>query len=205
MNTKKITHIVFDFGGVLLDWNPRYLYTKIFDDAQEMEYFLEHVCTYPWNQEQDRGRTFAEAIQELVKIHPKYTSQIQAYFDRWIEMISGEVEGVSTILLALHQAGYPLYGLTNWSSETLPLVKDQYDFFNVFLGIVVSGEEKVMKPDPEIYKILINRYGLTPEATLFIDDNAENIEAAQQFKLNTIHFQSHTQLQEALKTYGIQL
>ena len=206
MNTNQpITHIVFDFGGVLLDWNPRYMYKHIFEDPEEMEYFLENITTYPWNLQQDKGRPFAEAIEELVKIHPQYTAQIQAYFDRWIEMISGEVAGVSDVLLALDKTGYPLYGLTNWSAETLPLVQAEYDFFKVFKGIVVSGEEKVIKPDPKIYEILLERYALPPTTTLFIDDNLENIKAAQAFGIQTIHFQSITQLKQNLKDYEIKL
>ena len=166
-----VKNIVFDFGGVLLDWNPKYFYRTYFKDEKEMEYFLSHICTEEWNAEQDKGRSFEEGVRLLQKQYPQYTEPIRMFKDKWECMLKGEFTRSVDLLKRLKGEGYGIYGLTNWSAETIPLVYSKYNFFQLFDGIVVSGEEKVIKPDPKIYRILLERYNLTAENTLFIDDN----------------------------------
>ncbi len=196
-------NIVFDFGGVLIDWNQKYLYRKIFDDDEEIDFFIENICTPAWNDGLDRGRSFAEATEELVARHPEYTEAINAYHHRWTEMVGGLIDGTSETLIELHDRGYRLYGLTNWSHETLPKVIPDYPFFERLEGIVVSGEEKVAKPDAEIYEILLTRYGLVAEESIFIDDNAHNIQAAMTLGFKTHHFQSDGRLRDWLREIDI--
>lgn len=183
-----VKDIVFDFGGVLMDWDPRYLYRTYFKDEAQMEYFLSHICTDAWNAEQDRGRTFDEGISLLLRQYPQYADPIRMYKDRWECMLKGEFPRSVELLKRLKEQGYGIYGLTNWSAETIPLAYAKYDFFSLFDGIVVSGEEKIIKPDPEIFKILLERYNLTAEDTLFIDDSPANIEAARRLGFRTILF-----------------
>lgn len=183
-----IKDIVFDFGGVLMDWDPRYLYRTYFKDEAQMEYFLSHICTDAWNAEQDRGRTFDEGISLLLRQYPQYAEPIRMYKDRWECMLKGEFPRSVELLKRLKEQGHGIYGLTNWSAETIPLAYAKYDFFSLFDGIVVSGEEKIIKPDPEIFRILLERYNLTAEDTLFIDDSPANIEAARRLGFRTILF-----------------
>lgn len=202
--TKPITDIIFDFGGVLIDWNPRYLYAGMFDNADEMEYFLLEICTSEWNDHLDRGRSFESATLELCNEYPEYATPIRAYHHRWIEMIGGLIPGTAETLEKLYETGrYTLYGLTNWSAETLPLVKERYSFFSRLKGIVVSGEEGLSKPDPAIYRLLLSRFGLNPQQTLFIDDNVKNIEAASQQGIQTIQFTTNEQLVLKLSAAGL--
>lgn len=183
-----IKNIVFDFGGVLLDWNPRYFYRTFFRDKKEMEYFLTTVCSPEWNAEQDRGRPFAEGIKLLQFQYPEYREAIQLYGDRWEDMIKGEIpEGVN-LLHELKAAGYDIYGLTNWSAETLWITYRKHDFFTLLDGIVVSGEEKLIKPDKRIYEVLLNRYNLNAEECVFIDDSPANIKAAAELGFKAILF-----------------
>ncbi len=183
-----IKDVVFDFGGVLMDWDPRYLYRTYFKDEEQMEYFLSHICTDAWNAEQDRGRTFDEGVSLLLRQYPQYAEPIRMYKDRWESMLKGEFPRSVELLRRLKEQGYGIYGLTNWSAETIPIAFAKYDFFSLFDGIVVSGEEKLIKPDPKIYRILLDRYKLTAENTLFIDDSPANIEAASQLGFQTILF-----------------
>uniref|UniRef100_UPI0039A68227 HAD family hydrolase n=1 Tax=Ornithobacterium rhinotracheale TaxID=28251 RepID=UPI0039A68227 len=192
-----IDTIIFDFGGVLVDWNPRYVFQKYFDTEEEMEWFLANVCTDEWNMEQDRGRSFAEATQMLQKQFPQYHDLIAKFYGEWEDMLKSEIPETVEILKELSQK-YPLYGLTNWSAESIGIAYKRYDFFSLFKGIVVSGEEKLIKPEPEIYQVLLKRYNLTPENCLFIDDNAANIKAAQQEKINTIQFTTPENLRKDL-------
>ena len=198
-----IDTIVFDFGGVLIDWNPRYLYQKIFEKGAEMEYFLSQICTPYWNEQMDIGRTFHEAIKELVSFYPHYIKEINAYYDRWPEMISGPIEGTPQTLHDLKHEENNLYGLTNWSAETLPLIRDKYNFFSLFDGIVVSGEERCTKPDSKIYQILIDRYKIQPENAIFIDDNIHNINTASLLGFKVIHFANDQMLRNALREFGL--
>ena len=191
--------IIFDFGGVLIDWDPRHLYKKIFADDSEMEWFLGNVCTMSWNLEQDGGRPFADAVALLQQQHPQYAEQIQAYHTRWHEMLNGSIEDTVTVLRELKQDGYTVYGLTNWSAETFPVALGLYDFLAELDGIVVSGVEKMVKPDIAIFNLLLQRYNLTPGQCIFIDDNIYNIEAAANMGIEAIHFTSPAQLRQRLQ------
>lgn len=203
MNKKPITSVVFDIGGVLIDWNPRHLYRNIFDSEAETEWFLENITTSEWNRKQDAGRSFEAAISELTSRFPAYSSQIEAYYHRWPEMISGEIPESVTVLKQVKSVGYPVYALTNWSAQTFPLVSDEYPLFGFFDGIVVSGLEGVAKPDVEIFHLLIDRYGLDPSSTVFIDDSLPNIESAGTLGFQTIHFKSSRQMREKLTHIGV--
>lgn len=197
-------NIVFDFGGVLVDWNPRYLYDKYFGDEERSQWFLDNICLYSWNLQMDGGKPFAEGVRELQAEHPEWAEAIGIYHTRWIEMMGGEVEGTADVLRALKRAGYGIYGLTNWSAETFPLIRDIYPVFGEFDGIVVSGEEHLLKPDAAIYRCLIDRYGLQAEESIFIDDNAANVEAARGVGMKALRFESARQLADELRnTYGL--
>ena len=183
-----IKNIVFDFGGVLIDWNPRYLYREYFNDDRKMEDFLSGICTNEWNSEQDRGRPFDEGVKLLEERFPQYTEAIRMYRDRWGDMLGGEIPGTAALLMRLKGLGYGIYGLTNWSAETMPIAYERYGFLRLLDGVVVSGEEKVIKPDPRIYRILLDRYGLKAEESVFIDDSPANVEAARQLGFRGIVF-----------------
>ncbi len=204
MNRSSIDTVVFDLGGVLIDWNPRYLFRKIFDHTSEMEYFLREICSFDWNEQQDAGRPLSEATALLVERYPSYKMQIQAYYGRWEEMLGGAIEGTVAILETLFtQGSHRLYALTNWSHETFPVAQQQFRFLNLFEDILVSGEVKLKKPDPRIYQLLFDRFAIDPASSLFIDDSLRNVEAARTAGLNTIHFQSPQQLLHELKMIGI--
>ena len=183
-----IRNIVFDFGGVLIDWNPRYLYRTYFNDDREMEYFLSHVCTGEWNAEHDRGRTFDEGVRLLEERFPQYSEAIRLYRDGWESMLHGEFPGTVALLMKLKKLGYGIYGLTNWSAETFPIARSKYPVLHRFDGIVVSGQEKLIKPDPRIFGILLERYGLNAGECIFIDDSPANIETAARLGFNTLLF-----------------
>jgi 2-haloacid dehalogenase len=200
MHHKNIETIIFDLGGVLVDWNPRYLYRKIFKTEEEITWFLENICTSEWNDEQDAGRSFEEATALLLAKHPQYEEAIKAWYGRWQETITGPVHDTVEILKHFkEQKSHRLYALTNWSEQTFPWALDNFEFLHWFEGIVVSGVEKTRKPFPEIYQILFDRYKIDPTSALFIDDNLNNIVAAKKLGLNTIHFLSPAQLNEELK------
>lgn len=195
-----IKTIIFDLGGVLIDWNPNHLYKKIIPDEDKRAYFLSNICTFEWNECQDEGRTLAEATQVLVEKYPEYRAEIEAYYGRWEEMLGGPIQVTVDILNALHQSNkYPIYALTNWSYETFPTALERYDFLQLFDDIVVSGEEKMKKPDPRIYNLLLNKHQLSASSTLFIDDSLKNIEAAHNLGLQTIHLKSPDSLENELK------
>jgi len=196
--------VVFDLGGVLIDWNPRHLYRKLFaGDENAMEVFLSEVCTVEWNERQDAGRTFAEAIDELLPRHADKIDLIEAFGRRFDEMITGVVAGTVDILADLKRAGVPRYALTNWSAETFPPQRDRFPFLSWFDGIVISGEEGVIKPDPRIFRILLDRYRIAPEEAVFIDDNPANAAAAAALGIYGIHFRSPDLLRRQLETLGL--
>ena len=195
----KIQNIIFDFGGVLIDWNPIYLYGNVFETEEEMNYFLENVCRYDWNVLQDAGRPLSEATTLLQREHPEFSEQINYYYGRWEEMLGGTIDENVKLIKPLKKR-YKLYGLTNWSAETLPIAMERYSFFKDLDGIVVSGDEKIVKPNPEIYEILLDRYNLEAESSLFIDDNAENIETAKKIGFKTVHFTDGVNLEQLLKS-----
>lgn len=204
MIMKQIKTVIFDLGGVLIDWNPEYLYHKIFPDEEERKYFLQNVCTPEWNEEQDGGRPLKEATEALVKTHPQYETAIRAYYGRWHEMLNGPIEKTVDLLRQLKKKKHlKVYALTNWSAETFPIAYHQYDFLQWFEDIIVSGREHVRKPFPEIFQLLCDRFQINPEESLFIDDNLRNVKAAAHFGFQTIHFTTPEQLSEALKTNGL--
>lgn len=198
----EIKNIVFDFGGVLLDWNPRYFYKNVFSDKSEMEFFLREVCNPQWNLKMDAGYSFAEATKELLDQHPEYKTEIDLYLRNWETMIGGEIIENSKLLKPL-KAKYRLFGLTNWSAEAFPVVYEKYPFFKNFEGIIVSGQEKLVKPDKEIYELLLSRYGLLPDESLFIDDSIKNIETARELGFATIHINGSNSLEEQLAKSGL--
>lgn len=201
-----IQTIIFDLGGVLIDWNPRYLYRKIFKTEAEVTWFLDNICTGEWNDQQDGGRSFEDATAELIAQHPDWEAPIRAWYDRWQETISGAIPGTVDVLRTLRdRREHRLYALTNWSAQTFPWALDNFEFLHWFEGIVVSGVEKSRKPFPEFYQILFDRYQVNPAQTLFIDDNPKNIVGAREVGLHTIQFQSPEQLRADLQTYGISL
>ena len=199
-----IDTVVFDLGGVLIDWNPRHLYRKIFDSEGEMEWFLEHVCTHDWNEKQDAGRPFEEATAELLEKFPEHEVAIRAWYGRWEETIRGSIPETVEILKEIRATRkYKLYALTNWSSQTFPWALNNFEFLHWFEGIVVSGDEKTRKPFPEFYQILLDRYQIDPGKAIFIDDVPRNLQGAEVLGIKGIHFQSPGQLRTELKTLGL--
>jgi 2-haloacid dehalogenase len=200
----KRTGAVFDLGGVLIDWNPRHLYRKLFPgDEAGMERFLSEVCSPSWNLEQDRGRSWAEATALLVAQYPDHSTMIRAYHARWREMLAGPIEGSVEILRELKQAGVPLYALTNWSRETFPHALALYDFLGWFEAIIVSGQEGLVKPDPRIFQLLADRHGLDFTNLAYIDDSPRNAAAATELGMHGIHFTAPAQLRDELNALGL--
>ena len=199
-----IRSVVFDLGGVLIDWNPRYLYRKLFagDDAA-MEHFLTHVCNNAWNLAQDGGRRWADAIELLSAEHPQHHQLISAYRARWDEMLNGPIQGTLDVLAELKDKSVPIYALTNWSAETYPIAKMRYEFLGWFRDVLVSGDEKLVKPDPRIYKLLLSRNGLRADEAVFIDDALHNVAGAQAVGMAALHFQSPAKLRADLTTLGL--
>jgi 2-haloacid dehalogenase len=195
--------VVFDIGGVLLDWNPRYLYRKLFDDEDEMERFLAEVCTMQWHSAHDRGVPFSRSSAELAAAHPEHAELIAAWGARSEEMVGGEIAEVVQLLAALRRADVRCYALTNMEAETYPLRRDRYEFFGWFDGTVVSAHERIAKPDPEIFRRLLARFGLGAERTVMIDDSLPNLEAAREIGMQTVHFRSGAQLRGWLTTSGL--
>lgn len=196
-----IKNIIFDFGGVLLDWNPRYLYKSYFNNDEEMEHFLADICNGEWNIKQDAGRPFAEAVKELQAKFPEYAEAIQMYDDDWEKMLKCELPESIDLLKELKSMGYGIYGLTNWSAEKIGYAFANYSFFSLFDGIVVSGVEKVVKPDRRIYEILLERYSLKPGECVFIDDNQDNVDMAKVLGINAIRFDNIGNVKEHLETF----
>ena len=195
---------VFDLGGVLLDWNPRHLYRKLFaGDEAAMEHFLATVCTHEWNRCQDAGRSFAEGGRLLTAEHPDKVELIDAYGARFDEMIAGPIAGMVEILAELRDRGTPLYGLTNWSAETYPPARERFAFLSWFRGILVSGEVGVIKPDPRIFELLIERFAINPENAVYIDDVEANVAAAQSFGIHAIQFTTPARLRRELTRLGL--
>ena len=195
-----INTIIFDLGAVLIDWNPHYMYRTLFTDEQEMKYFLATVCTSDWNEEQDAGRSLQEGTDLLVAQHPQHEANIRAFYGRWEEMLGEPFLDTVELFRRLKTSGkYKIYALTNWSAETFPVALARYDFLGWFDGIVVSGAEKMRKPAPEFYQVLLDRYQVDPQKALFIDDNYRNILAAEKAGIKSIHFTSAGQLEKELE------
>jgi 2-haloacid dehalogenase len=197
-----IKTVVFDIGGVFLDWNPRHLYDKLFDDAAERDHFLTHVCNLEWNARQDAGRSFRQAVAEIADAHPTYVRLAELYLERWPEMVSGLIDGTMAIAESLKKSGMPLYLLTNCSAETFPIIQAHFTFPALFDGAVVSGQIGLMKPDPAIYRHLLDRFGLQAADSLFIDDVPANVDAARALGMHAHHFRNAAGLRAELVALG---
>jgi 2-haloacid dehalogenase len=196
----KIDTIVFDLGGVLIDWNPDYVFSKVFSTEEEMQWFYENICTSAWNEEQDAGKSLQQATEELVQKFPGHEKNIRMYYGRWEEMLGGPIHEMVEILKHLkHKTNYRLYALTNWSAETFPVALNRYEFLHWFHGRLVSGEEKTRKPFKEIYELLISRFNIIPSKAIYIDDNVRNLFPAKDLGFQVIHFQSSIQFRHELK------
>ena len=199
-----IKNIIFDFGGVLVDWNPHYLFDKYFNDINEANYFVENVCTTEWNAEMDGGKPFAQAVKERSAMFPKYAEALKLYQTNWMDTMGEEIPDMYDLIKSLKANGFPvIYGLTNWSAETFPTVQKTYRIFSLIDKIVVSGEVKQLKPNPEIFHTLLNKYNLKAEESLFIDDNLKNVEGAKAVGINAIRFENAIKLKEDLKALNI--
>lgn len=194
-----ITTIIFDLGAVLIDWNPHYMYRTIFSEEEEIKNFLATVTTSDWNEEQDAGRSLAEGTEILVKQFPEHEDNIRAFYGRWDEMLGEAFHDTVEIFKELKESGkYKIYALTNWSAETFPIALERFEFLHWFDDIVVSGAEKMRKPAPEFYQLLLTRHNVKAEEALFIDDNYRNILAAEKLGIQSIHFTGAGALREKL-------
>jgi 2-haloacid dehalogenase len=206
MHSTATNTVVFDLGNVLIDWSPRHLYRKLFGaDLEGMERFLSEVCNGAWNERQDAGRSWEEAIQEAVARHPDQADLIRAYRDRWDETLGGPMHDSIAVLEELRKSGTRLLALTNWSRETFPIALERYEFLSWFEGILVSGEEGIIKPDPAIYRLLISRFAVDVPRAVFIDDSMRNVEGARQVGLHALHFSGAAKLRSDLIALGLPL
>ena len=194
-----IKNIIFDFGAVLVDWNPHHLYDSYFGDTTKAEWFLTEICPYEWNAQCDAGRPIKDITAERVALFPEWEKEIRMYFDHWVDMMGDPIPGMEELVRDYKQRGYGVWGLTNWSAETLPLVRDDYPVFKLLDGYVVSGQEKVVKPDARLYRILLERFGLKAEECVFIDDNPANTAGAEAVGIKGIVFKGAENLREELE------
>lgn len=196
--------MVFDLGGVLVDWNPDYLYKDIFPNEEERRWFLTHICTLDWNEEQDAGRSLQEGTDYLVRKFPEHEKAIRAYYDRWKEMLGGPIHDTVEIFRHLKEhTQVKLYALTNWSAETFPVALELFEFLHWFDGRLVSGEEKIRKPSPDIYQLLIRRFNIDPAKAIYVDDNLRNVLPARELGFHGIHFQNPEQFKRELRMAGV--
>ena len=202
---KTIDTIIFDLGGVLIDWNPEYVYLDVFDgDRKKMQWFFDTICTNDWNENQDAGYPMQKATEERVALFPEHEELIRMFYGRWEEMLGEAIEDTVAILKSLiENPNYKVVALTNWSHETFPIALERFEFLHWFEGIIVSGTEKTRKPFPEIYQLTLSRFNITAENSIFIDDNLRNIKAAEALGIKGIHFESPNTLLEKLKTFSI--
>ena len=204
MTNKSIDTIIFDLGGVLIDWNPMYVFGKYFDSQEKRDYFFQRICTSEWNEEQDAGRSIVEATQELVEKFPDWEQPVRDYYGRWTEMLKAPIPETVEIFRQLKESGrYRLYALTNWQAGLFDIALVRYNFLHWFDGRVVSGEEKMRKPFPEFYQRLLDRYNVNPSTALFIDDSLRNVKGAEDVGIKSIHFESPQQLKESLSELQI--
>jgi len=201
----KINTLVFDFGGVLIDWNPAYVYLKEFrGNQEEMSHFLNTICSWEWNENQDAGYSLQKATEERVAMYPEHERLIRMYYGRWEDMLGYEHTDTVALLKTFKDHNkYRLIGLTNWSHETFPVALERFAFLSWFEGIVVSGTEKMKKPDANIYTLTLDRYKIIPKNAVFIDDKLENVHAAAQLGMHGIHFTSAAKLKRDLETLGV--
>jgi 2-haloacid dehalogenase len=195
--------VIFDIGGVLLDWSPRHLYGKVFEDEQTMEHFLGQICTAQWHDAHDRGESTSDSCARLAEANPRYAEEIWAWATRGEEMVAGQFDDTVAILTDLTEAGVPCYALSNMEAETFPLRFDRYPFFKLFDGVVISGLEGMAKPDSEIFELLLERFGLDATTTLFIDDNVGNLAPAAALGMATVRFESSEGLRDSLRAMGL--
>lgn len=189
-----IKNIIFDYGGVLLDWNPHYLYDPYFGDKEKAEWFLTHICTYPWNAQHDNGKPIAEGTAELIAQYPEWEKEIRMYYGEFMKMMGGQIPGMEEFIKELKAKGYRVFGLSNWSVETFALVRPVYPVLDLMEDMVISGIEKVMKPDHRIFELALRRFGIEAGETVFIDDNLNNVQAASEVGMRGILFKTKEQL-----------
>ena len=194
-----IKNIIFDFGGVLLDWNPHYLYDPYFGDVEKAEWFLTNICTYPWNAQHDAGKPVAEGTTELVAQYPEWEKEIRMYYSEFEKMLSGQIADMEEYIKELKGRGFRIYGLSNWSVETFAMIRPKYPILDLMEDMVISGKEKVMKPDAKIYQIALSRFGIKPEESVFIDDNVNNIIGCEAAGIHGIVFKDAGQLRSDLE------
>lgn len=194
-----IKNIIFDFGAVLLDWNPHYLYDPYFGDVEKAEWFLTNICTYPWNAQHDAGKLVAEGTAELVAQYPEWEKEIRMYYDEFEKMLSGQIADMEEYIKELKGRGFRIYGLSNWSVETFAMIRPKYPILDLMEDMVISGKEKVMKPDAKIYQIALSRFGIKPEESVFIDDNVNNIIGCEAAGIHGIVFKDAGQLRSDLE------
>ncbi len=192
-----IKNIIFDFGCVLINWSQHNLYDTYFGSKEKTDWFIDNICTWEWNNQTDVGKTFASSVEEKIAEFPEWEKEIRMYWERWEDMIGGAVEGMQDWICELKKAGYKVYGLSNWSAETFPLVKEKFPVFKMMDGIVISGEELIAKPDYRIYQILLNRYNLQANECVFVDDRQSNIDAAKELGIHGITFANCEQAKKA--------
>jgi 2-haloacid dehalogenase len=199
MISARIHAIIFDFGNVLVDWNPRYVFRRFFpEDEPGVEAFLKEINFTEWNAQQDRGRPFDEGIAILSQEFPHRAHMIQAYHDHWQDSLGEAISGSIEILYRLKENGHRLFGLSNWSAQTFPIALSKFDFFSLLDDMVVSGFVGVAKPDPAIYNLLLEKIGRPADECLLIDDALPNIEQAATMGFKTIHFSSPGILRQTL-------
>jgi 2-haloacid dehalogenase len=196
-------NVVFDIGNVLVHWDPRALYRKIFASEDEVEWFIANVCNSDWNLEQDRGRSFAEAVREATARFPEHADAIAAYDLRWHETVPGPIDGTVGILEELRQRGTPLYAITNFNQDKFRETLERFSFLRTFRDIVVSGDERLLKPDPAIYRVLLERNGIDAAACVFIDDSEKNVRGAEAVGMKAIHFTTPQALRADLAGMGL--
>ncbi|WP_417688046.1 HAD family hydrolase [Roseibium sp.] len=195
--------VVFDIGNVLIEWDPDHLYRKLIPDEADRARFLQDICSMDWNLQQDLGRSWTEAIDQLVRAHPDQADLIAAYSERWHEMVPGAISGTVDILLELKASGVPLYAITNFSSDKFAETQERFPFLKQsFLDILVSGDEGMIKPDIRIYETFLSRNNLAPGACVFIDDSPNNVEGARRSGMNALHFTSPDVLRTDLRSLG---
>lgn len=205
--TKKITTIIFDLGGVLIDWSPEYVYLKEFrGDREKMDWFLEHICAWDWNVNQDAGYSLEKATQERIALFPEYEELIKMYYGRWEEMLGFTHKGTLAILKKLvDKPGFRVLALTNWSGETWPKAIAKFPWLQWFEGILVSGDEGMRKPFAEIYELMLSRYDIDADKAVFIDDSKANIEGCEAVGIKGIHFTDSKTLEIKLRSLGVRL
>jgi 2-haloacid dehalogenase len=203
MRSRRPSIAIFDLGGVLIDWNPRYLYRKLLQDEAAVDSFLSTVCTQSWNENQDAGRTFAEGCAVLKQVHPQQSELIDAWFSRYEEMLGGAIEGSVAILSELRSKQLRLFALSNWSAETFPFALRRFEFLRWFQGVVLSGEVRLVKPDPRIFQLLFEKYDIDPADAVYVDDHGRNVSTAQKLGMRAIHFTGATALRQELSQLGL--